>query len=401
MTYGQTIGHIVGAETFYWGLSGLTLKGAVWGLLGGAMIGAGLIYQPSRRKEISLALCVMIAASIVGWKLINDPKVIYFSNRLDRPRDESWAGLLFGALALLGYLELRLGHTIARVPLRFALCGALAGGIGFGGGGTLMAIGRTLPVDQRWYPWWKFMEFSFGFCFGAGLGLCLLFSRKYIEPSQETASATERRQVPATYRQMLFSVLMILFAFGAWWACKHMIVSVVPDVFGGALQRSVDVLMGYPSLGVALVFLAIAVRTLCWQTAIVVTYCAAAMDLIEDMHPENGIEVSPALLWTFVILTTLAVSFLVDRCERNDRDCVTRNFLLVIWACMFIAYLKVIIRPEFIAPVEGAVRDAGGLLPYIINVLAGGIVVHAIFTAEALLLTWILLRPPRDSSSLN
>ena len=31
MTYGQTVGFIVKADTFWWGLLGLALKGAIWG----------------------------------------------------------------------------------------------------------------------------------------------------------------------------------------------------------------------------------------------------------------------------------------------------------------------------------------------------------------------------------
>ena len=39
MTYGQTVGFIVKADTFWWGLLGLALKGAIWGALAGAVIG--------------------------------------------------------------------------------------------------------------------------------------------------------------------------------------------------------------------------------------------------------------------------------------------------------------------------------------------------------------------------
>ena len=41
MTYGQTLGLLRGDETFSWGLTGTTLKGAIWGLLGGAVLGLG------------------------------------------------------------------------------------------------------------------------------------------------------------------------------------------------------------------------------------------------------------------------------------------------------------------------------------------------------------------------
>src|SRR5688572_19888221 len=41
MTYGQTLGLLRADESFSWGLTGTTLKGGVWGLLGGAVIGLG------------------------------------------------------------------------------------------------------------------------------------------------------------------------------------------------------------------------------------------------------------------------------------------------------------------------------------------------------------------------
>ena len=46
-----------------------------------------------------------IPAFFIGKAIINDPKLIYFSNREDRPRGESWAGLLFAALAILAFLR--------------------------------------------------------------------------------------------------------------------------------------------------------------------------------------------------------------------------------------------------------------------------------------------------------
>ena len=50
-------------------------------------------------KFVWSGLALMTAAVWVGWKLINEPKLIYFSNRLDKPRPEIWAGLLLGGLA--------------------------------------------------------------------------------------------------------------------------------------------------------------------------------------------------------------------------------------------------------------------------------------------------------------
>ncbi|MFV1969104.1 MAG: hypothetical protein ACC628_27090 [Pirellulaceae bacterium] len=37
---------------------------------------------------------MMVAGTYLGWKLINQPKLLYFSHPLDKPRPEIWAGLL-------------------------------------------------------------------------------------------------------------------------------------------------------------------------------------------------------------------------------------------------------------------------------------------------------------------
>jgi hypothetical protein len=94
MTYGQTLGFLRDSDTVYWGLLGCLVKGGVWGLLGGAVLGVGLTRHQYDRKTIAIAFIITILAFYVGVKLINEPKLIYFSNRLDKPRDESWAGLV-------------------------------------------------------------------------------------------------------------------------------------------------------------------------------------------------------------------------------------------------------------------------------------------------------------------
>ncbi|MCA9447316.1 MAG: hypothetical protein KC931_09380, partial [Candidatus Omnitrophica bacterium] len=106
MTYGQTLGFLRDSEgiadTVLWGLLGCFIKGGMWGLVGGAILGVGLNRDRYNRKTIILALLVFVIAFFVGRILINDPqKFMYFSNPDDRPRDESWAGFLFGALAFL------------------------------------------------------------------------------------------------------------------------------------------------------------------------------------------------------------------------------------------------------------------------------------------------------------
>lgn len=44
-TYGQTVGLSLQPETFWWAILGFVIKGAGWGLLGGAFIGIALERQ--------------------------------------------------------------------------------------------------------------------------------------------------------------------------------------------------------------------------------------------------------------------------------------------------------------------------------------------------------------------
>src|SRR6188472_1414770 len=151
-TYGQTVGLSLQPETFWWALLGFVVKGAAWGLLGGAFIG--------------IALAIMVLGTWIGWQFLNHPKLFYFSNRLDRPREELWAGLWLGGLLLLAWLR-------SPVPASFALSGAIGGGIGFGVGASLQPMGKAVWAGMP-LGWWKAMELTFGAILGLAYVLCAL-----------------------------------------------------------------------------------------------------------------------------------------------------------------------------------------------------------------------------------
>ncbi|MBX3437187.1 MAG: hypothetical protein KF861_06835, partial [Planctomycetaceae bacterium] len=66
MTYGQTIGFVRDPETVWWGLLGLTTKGAVWGLSGGLLIGLGLTHRRYKSGELLLGLLLMVLGTAAG-----------------------------------------------------------------------------------------------------------------------------------------------------------------------------------------------------------------------------------------------------------------------------------------------------------------------------------------------
>lgn len=185
MTYGQTVGLSLRPETFWWAMLGFAVKGGVWGLAGGAVLGAGLRRgrEGWSQRRFLAALGLMVVATWAGWRLINAPRLIYFSDALNRPREEVWAGLLAGAVAFL----LTEGRApLGRLPWRFAFCAGAGGALGFPLGAALQAWGRTAGA-LPWLDWWKAMEFSFGALLGAGFGLALWLSKNELEPSSPAA----------------------------------------------------------------------------------------------------------------------------------------------------------------------------------------------------------------------
>ena len=155
-TYSQTINLLSEPDTRLWGLLGLAVKGMVWGMLGAAMISLAWL-KPKRPLTLSL---VLLVATQFGWQFLNQPKLIYFSNRFIQPRQELWAGLGCSALALL----LLLRHPIAS---RLALWGVLGGAIGFSSG----SLFHLVPVSG--FPATVLMELSFGLVLGACLHFAL------------------------------------------------------------------------------------------------------------------------------------------------------------------------------------------------------------------------------------
>lgn len=178
MTYGQTLGFLKNLETVWWGTAGTTLKGAVWGLLGGTLLSLGLVFKKIAKNKIIIAITLLIIGMFIGFKLINDPMLLYFSDP-QKPRPESWAALLTGAIFFLVYLKWKTSADVFKIVFRFAFWGMIGGALGFGLGGFWMVLGSRLP-NVVFNSWWKAMEFTFGFLLGAFLGYAAWLSKKEI-----------------------------------------------------------------------------------------------------------------------------------------------------------------------------------------------------------------------------
>lgn len=304
-TYGQTVGLSLQPETFWWGILGFFIKGGKWGLLGGAVIGIALTRDRYSNRNLITSFALMVAGTYAGWKLLNEPQLIYFSNSIDKPRAELWFGLLLGAIVVLVYLSWRGG---AALPWRFALWGALGGSLGFASGAAAQVWGRhnwpTFPFD-----WWKFMEMTFGFLLGLGFGICAWRNRKRI-PAQP---------MPGPSAPVIPSL---------GWAALAIAIAVV-------VHQGIPSRLDYTFAGALLLTIALYSEEFSWHAAITATYCAFAIDLLRyrPTYPAP-------LMWTLVVVTTIAVAIYVGRTPRAKA-----LFLLMTWTSTLMAMLKSFLPP--------------------------------------------------------
>jgi len=394
MTYGQTLGFLREADTIYWGVLGCLVKGGVWGLLGGAVLGVGLSRDHYDQKTLVLAFLITIPAFLLGVLFINEPKLLYFSDPVNKPRDESWAGLLLAAVALLAFLRQRGSKKAFEIPLHFALWGALGGALGFGGGCLWLAFGPYIPVDQKVVGWWKMMEFSFGFILGAALGWCAWLHRDALHAAGQKGDAPAPVWGPClgffAYVVVLFGGFMLVgrllpesFWQGestlAWFARFG-----VSLLFGYVLFAAVCLILGLRSLHAA------------WQVAITMTVFHTVLDYTRDLSDADRFGYSLGGLGQLLIVLvacgivgTLAWRFM------SGSNVVQRQFLLVLWACYLSGCARSFGYKSFVFPAEGT-----GRFTAILESHPSLVVVHGIFTVSTLLTTWwILTRFPAEAKA--
>ena len=351
-TYGQAVQFISRPEMFALGMTGMAVKGAVWGLVGGACIGIGMTFRPDRRRPVLLALVLLVVGTFVGWKFIDDPKLIYFSNLQDRPRAELWAGLLTGGVfMLLGLAWFRL----ARFPVRFALAGAIGGGIGFPLGGVLMLAGRALPLAKTSYPGWKLMEFTFGLCLGLALGWCAYMNRQRLaDAAHATAPApTEKAASPAG------TLLAAILAVGVVWAGN-----LLPLRFGYTVGGAV--VLGWSLFS----------GRAAWQGAITVTVWAFTLynvGFLEEQLPGQAV-----LGWCLLAgICGVTIWFIGHQPSAREAQ-VRRALLFLMWSAVLAAYWRTALYGE---------------------ITLAQVTVAVVFAVLALAATFIVVRRPAGTSS--
>lgn len=380
MTYGQTLGFLRNPDTVWWGTAGTTLKGLVWGFLGGAVFSLGFLFNRIPGKIILKGLVMMMAGYFLGFKLINEPMILYFSDPAN-PRAESWAALLFGGIALLTYLRFQISAADFRLARRFALYGLVGGGLGFGLGGFWMVLGSHLP-DVLFRNWWKAMEFTFGFLLGGGLGLAAWKSRHALIQDDNGEHQEKTSSMPlGTELGLLLAVALFIHWFfpNVMDSVKNAIGTV--DGFWYSMLRGVArVLSTYAFAGFLLVLLIMRFPKIAWQFGITLTFCHAAIDLVRDFYPDR-LPWDPFTMHFFWVLIMTANVALLTVYFSRGKNSVINLFLLLIWSSIIISLIRLGLLSGSLS-VEGM---------SICQIVCNRFFVDIFFIILAIAVTWIIL----------
>ncbi|NOZ55740.1 MAG: hypothetical protein GXO73_02985 [Calditrichaeota bacterium] len=160
MSYGIIVGY-GRAQDFgnvFYGLSMLAVVGGLYGFVGGGLLGLALESSEERRPDWPRLLTEMLAGGFLFWGFL----IYQLGWRMTPPRSELWAGCLGAAVALAWYAW---RHGFFR-SLRLAWFSALGAGFGFAFGNFLQTLGSASGMA---FNWWNVMEFTLGFCGGAGM----------------------------------------------------------------------------------------------------------------------------------------------------------------------------------------------------------------------------------------
>lgn len=345
MTYGQTLGFLRNPETVWWGTAGTTLKGAVWGLLGGALLSMGFVFARIPKRTTVIAILLLFLGMFVGFKLINDPMLLYFSDPA-KPRPESWAALGFGAVFLLIYLKIKIAAPDFKIIFRFAFIGMIGGALGFGLGGFWMVLGSRLP-GTIFTDWWKAMEFTFGLLLGASLGYTAWLNRKAIVEAANVKPPTKAVIFPAHEELGITLVAALL----VHWLIPHTLEPFFDSARGSSgffvsvLWEIIRIVVNYAFYGFLFVLLLIRFPKIGWQIGITLTFSHAAIDLFRDFYPGVNTWSPFTLHFLFVFLTTAIVALLTVYLSRKEKA-TKYLFLLLIWSCILISTMRLTIHPS-------------------------------------------------------
>lgn len=160
ISYGQVVGYGK-ADNFinaFYGLGMLFVIGALFGLLGGGLV--GLVLEATKKKKVNWGALVseMVAGALLTYFFLTEQ----IGFKMTPPRSEAWALILGAGIAML----LHMARSNRNSAIRVAIFSALGGGFGFSFGNFLQVTGNIVEIP---FNMWNVMEYSIGFFGGTGM----------------------------------------------------------------------------------------------------------------------------------------------------------------------------------------------------------------------------------------
>lgn len=326
-TYGQTIGLLRDWNTAAWGMLGLTIKGAVWSY--GAAVLIWLASEPSGERPAYrkwFAVSLLTAFTLVGWQIVNVPKFIYFSDPVNKPRDEIWFGQLLGPVVTTAYLCL--GAADRREMLRFLAKGTLAGAVGFGGGSLWLLIGLHLPAPYHRGSWWKMMEFTFGACLGLGFGLAAKHLPLRNEPEMPPRS---RGIVPGTLAAAVLTVALAMYA-----------------------NFETGFRLNFTLLAPALLIVVALMPAMAWHVALSFTIVGFVYDILEELMAKGRFDLQHWHVLVVIVVAATLVEIVTKRYRANPRWLIL--FLTCLASGTYLVQTQLFTREGVVVPTIFAIE---------------------------------------------
>ena len=175
ISYGMVVGYCRAGDLLNstYGFLSLFVIGALFGLIGGGLVGLSLNSSSSKRVNWPSLVAEMTAGGVIAYYfLINQLELL-----MTPPRSEAWAICLGAGTAMVWHM-VRNGYASA---LRVAFYSMLGAGFGFSFGNFLQNTGHAMKIP---FNWWNVMEYNIGFWGGSGMAYGVFSS---VWPSENEA----------------------------------------------------------------------------------------------------------------------------------------------------------------------------------------------------------------------
>lgn len=160
ISYGMVVGYCRAEDLLNstYGFLSLFVIGALFGLIGGGLVGLSLNSTAAKRVKWASLLAEMAAGGLIGYYFLIEQAELLMTP----PRSEAWS-VCFGAGAAMVWHMVRNGYSPA---LRVAFYAMLGAGFGFSSGNFLQTTGHVLDIQ---FNFWNVMEYNIGFWGGSGM----------------------------------------------------------------------------------------------------------------------------------------------------------------------------------------------------------------------------------------